>query len=824
AWDALTTGEGDPFFAGEKDMLALAKRKLAAPLFAVVARIGAVAADEKRAWEIIRAVAGVMRLFDSAEGNRLNVLENDGYADDDHRSDLLNRCSRRCGMLLSSDELISIAHLPMAAVRSRKLTRAITRTREVPEPLTLEGVWLGVNKHEGQKRFVRVPDISRTEHMHVIGTQGTGKSTLLLNMICQDIYNGRGCAVLDPHGDLIDEVLAYIPPERYRDVILVDPSDDVYPIGFNILSAHSTIEKNLLASDLVAVFRRLSTSWGDQMNSVLGNAVLAFLENTRVGTLPELRRFFVEPAFRKEMLATVTDPDILYYWEKEFPLLKTNSFGPLLTRLDMFLRPKTIRYMVGQRENKLDFAGIMNEGKILLARLSQGIIGEENGFLLGTLLVSKFHQLAISRQAVESEERRPFFLYIDEFHHFVTPSMASILTGVRKYRLGLILAHQNMTQLRDADVANAVLSSPYTRVCFRVGDQDAKRVAESLAFFESSDILNLGKGEAICRVQKNDWDFNLETIVPPKPEPEQAKQRRQYLHYLTRMQYGMAREKVEEDLAKSRVEPKRERVDPFAKRTEAGSAKKEKLEEPATSRKVAEPLNDQPPPQDEELERIEKFYAKPETQQAPLPKPEATSELRKPTPTDAFTDSKENTRRTVAEMGRGGEQHRTIQKRIKEAAEAHGLRAIIERPIRDGGSHVDIVIECGGAAWACQVATGNNSVDHEFGQIRNSFKAGFENVVVIATKLPFLKKLESAVVVTLGAQTAKHVSYFLPDAFIDEIPKLCVAAPEEPITTKSHGYKVTVETVVLSADETKAREQSALEAYANSIKKKRRKT
>src|SRR6185503_3925098 len=151
---------------------------------------------------------------------------------------------------------------------------------------------------------------------------------------------------------------------------------------------------------------------------------------------------------------------------------------------------KTVRYMVGQRENKLDFADIMDKGKILLARLSQGIIGEENGFLLGTLLVSKFQQLAISRQAVESEERRPFFLYIDEFHHVVIPSMASILTGVRKYRLGLVLAHQNMTQLRDADVANAVLSSPYTRVCFRVGDQDAKRIAESLAFFEPSDILN----------------------------------------------------------------------------------------------------------------------------------------------------------------------------------------------------------------------------------------------------------------------------------------------------------------------------------------------
>lgn len=303
------------------------------------------------------------------------------------------------------------------------------------------------------------------------------------------------------------------------------------------------------------------------MSSVLGNAVLAFVENSRIGTLPELRRFFVEPSFRNEVLSTVTDPDIAYYWEKEFPLLKSNSLGPLLTRLDMFLRPKSIRYMVGQRENKIDFDAIMNEGKILLARLSQGIIGEENGFLLGTLLVSKFHQVAISRQTIGSQDRRPFFLYIDEFHHFVSPSMASILTGVRKYRLGLILAHQNLSQLRDPDVANTVLSSPYARICFRVGDQDAKRVAESLSFFEASDLLNLGKGEAICRIQKNDWDFNLETSVPPRPTDEEAKSRREALQSLTRRHYGIPREKVEEELAKSRVTPDRERNNLFLKRT-----------------------------------------------------------------------------------------------------------------------------------------------------------------------------------------------------------------------------------------------------------------
>ena len=229
--------------------------------------------------------------------------------------------------------------------------------------------------------------------------------------------------------------------------MLLDPSDEAYPVGFNILSAHSELERNLLASDLVSVFRRLSTSFGDQMTTVLGNAILAFLESSEGGTLADLRRFLVEPGFRERFLATVRDPEIVYYWQKEFPLLTGKPQGPILTRLDTFLRPKVIRHMVSQKENRLDFAAIMNGRKILLAKLSQGLIGEENSYLLGTLIVSKLNQIATSRQNMAAAERTPFYLYIDEFHNFVTPSLAAILVGARKYNLGLILAHQELQQL-----------------------------------------------------------------------------------------------------------------------------------------------------------------------------------------------------------------------------------------------------------------------------------------------------------------------------------------------------------------------------------------
>src|SRR5262249_47618816 len=194
----------------------------------------------------------------------------------------------------------------------------------------------------------------------------------------------------------------------------------------------------------VSAFRRFSTSWGDQMTSVLANAVLAFLESDQGGNLADLRRFLIERDFRKSFLETVRDPEVLYYWQKEFPLISQKPQGPLLNRLNTFLRPKLIRYMVAQKENKLDFRTIMDEGKIFLAKLAQGAIGVENAYLLGTLIVSKLNQLVLSRQEQKESERRNFYLYVDEFQNFITPSMASILSGARKYHLGLILAHQDL--------------------------------------------------------------------------------------------------------------------------------------------------------------------------------------------------------------------------------------------------------------------------------------------------------------------------------------------------------------------------------------------
>ncbi len=487
--------------------------------------------------------------------------------------------------------------------------------------------------------------------MHLVGSSGSGKSTLMLNMIVQDIHNGDGLAVLDPHGDLIDQIIARIPEERIKDVVLLDPSDEAYPVGFNILSAHSDLERTLLASDLVSVFRRLSTSFGDQMATLLANAILAFLESSEGGTLTDLRRFLIEPAFRARFLTTVQDAEIVYYWQKEFPLLAGRPQSPILTRLDTFLRPKVIRHMVSQKTNRLDFAAIMNGRKILLAKLSQGLIGEENSYLLGMLAVSKLNQIATSRQNLAASERKPFYLYMDEFHNFMTPSLAAILSGARKYNLGLVLAHQEMHQLstRDTDVASAVIANPYTRVCFRLGDFDAKKLEDGFSFFKAKDLQNLGVGEALVRMERADYDFNLKTVPLPAVEPAVACSRREQIVASSRERYATRREDVEAAIRATHT-PDQAEPEPETRKT------KIRVEVPLPTQKTARASS------------------------------EAGNSLTVPTP------------------GRGGEHHKYLQQLIKRWAEGRGYSVSIEKPILDGLGSVDVALEKGSRSIACEIS------------------------------------------------------------------------------------------------------------------------
>ncbi|MFN0278958.1 MAG: type IV secretion system DNA-binding domain-containing protein [Pyrinomonadaceae bacterium] len=675
------------------NLSAFLKTKLSSPLFALTIRIMTQAPCFERAWEIVRQIGGNLRSFNDPSGNELIALSNDGYSENDHRLSILSRTSYRSGMLLNTSELASLFHLPSSSVRIEKLNRSDAQTKPLPAIALGHSLVLGKNIHDGQTRLATLSKSQRTRHTHLVGSTGSGKTTLILQLIRQDIEAGEGVCVIDPHGDLIDAVCEFIPENRIGDIVLFDPADSDYPIGFNIFQAHTDLEKTLISSDLVAAFKRMSTSWGDVMDAVLANAVLAILESTRGGTLLDLKRFLVEKEFRTEFLQSVADESVRYFWLNEFPLIGGKPQASILIRLDAFLRQKLIRNIVCQKTSKLNFREIMDHKKILLIKLSQGIIGLENSHFLGTLLVTKLHQIALSRQETT---HRPFFaVYIDEFHNFVVPSIEGILSGIRKYNIALTLSHQEYRQLqgRSQEVAESVMSNCYTRICFRLGDSDADRFAKGFSSFDASALQNLGIGEAVCRLEQNRFDFNLETFP------------------ITPIDSTVALRQKNEVITRSR-------------------------QAYATPRVASENQNDNKI----QVPRTED-HAAPDVQLSTETIKGTTNEIETKTPLPPILiEPKQN-------FGRAGQHHQELQGVIKRVAETYGFRVTVEQGIADGTGRIDVSLEKDNLRIACEVSV--TTTDYEITNILKCLADGFDHVIVVVSnqkKLPLINsKIQSEI-------------------------------------------------------------------------------
>lgn len=791
---AVTQSDGKPLFDDGAFLVKATQQKTHGPLYGVVVRLAAAASTHERSWRIVRGMAPALQHFAQPNGNHFAPLSNDGYDSQDHLMDVVNRQTRRCGMVLNIEELTGLVHLPSASVQTKRFLRMDASTRAADASSRREGVCVGINQHGGETSEVWLHPAQRVRHCHILGGTGTGKSTLLFSMIRQDILNGEGIAVLDPHGDLIDRVLGVIPPARMNDVVLLDPADEQFVIPFNILSAHSDFEKQLLASDLVSVFQRLSTSWGDQMNSVFQNAVIAFLESREGGTLAELRRFLLDAQWREQFLQTVDDPDVRYYWKHAFPQLGGGrSIGPIITRLETFLSPKPIRHMVSQRENRLDFRAMMDSGKIFLARLPQGLIGRENAFLLGSLVMTKLQQMAMSRARMPESKRRPFYCYMDEFHHFITPSLTEVLSGARKYGLGLVLAHQELKQLdRDKDVGSAVLSNAFTRIVFRVGDADARALADGFAHFETRDIQSLGVGQAIARIERADHDFNLAIPKPNEPDDLEAEERRSAAIQASRDAYTISRPQVETELL-SRLEQEEDKP------------------QPAKPKKLTEDIPD---------------AAKVQAAESPPPseaKPSAVPPVEPPTAT-AVSPPATIPSPPVADPGKGGHQHRIMQDRIRSVGEQMGFHAHLEMPIGTGRESVDVGLLRHDMRIACEISV-TTTIDHEVGNVRKCLRGNFSLVAVITSDARRLRQIEAAVNGCFNPEEAARVRYFQSESFLSFLTTL--TPPPEPEQVPSapapkesvrKGYKVKRVFTQLTPDERSAREAAALKLLAEELK------
>ncbi|MDO8574518.1 MAG: type IV secretion system DNA-binding domain-containing protein [bacterium] len=371
----------------------------------------------------------------------------------------------------------------------------------------------------------------RRQHTYIIGKTGVGKTALLHNLAVQDIANGEGLCVIDPHGEFVESLLNKVPKERVKDIIYFNPADTDYPLGFNILEIEDLKFKHLVASGLMSIFTKIwSNVWSARMEYIMNNAILALLE-TPGSTLLGITRILVDKDYRQKIISNVTDPVVKAFWINEFESwrdqFRNEAIAPIQNKVGQFLSTNLIRNVVGQRKSTIDIFSLMNEKKVFLVNVSKGRIGEDNAALIGAMLITKIQLAAMERVRIPEDERKDFFLYVDEFQNFATDSFAGILSEARKYRLNLILAHQYIGQLVtdvSTKVRDAVFGNVGTMITFRVGANDAEFLEKEFTpEFLPEDIVNLPNYSVYLRLMVDgvtSRPFSAKTLPPFKSPTE----------------------------------------------------------------------------------------------------------------------------------------------------------------------------------------------------------------------------------------------------------------------------------------------------------------
>lgn len=416
---------------------------------------------------------------------------------------------------LSVSELATIWHLPYLALKDIKnITWGKSLLGEPPITLptfdtTPEDKRDQVNlfatcEYKNQQAIYGIKNEDRRRHLYVMGKTGTGKSTLLGNMIINDLKHNQGVAVIDPHGDLVETVLHYIPSSRINDVVYLNPADPEYSVRLNPLEATGQEHKELVASGIIAIFQKLyAYSWGPRLEHILRNTLLTLLSRDQ-STLEDIVKILTNPQFRKKITESLDDPVLKAFWDDEFAnmgdKLRAEAVSPILNKVGQFVSSPLIRGVINHPNNSFSIQEIMDQGKILLVNLSQGKLGEDNSALLGAMLITKIQLTAMNRVYMDEEERRDFFMYVDEFQNFATTSFIKILSEARKYRLCLTLANQYIDQV-DEDVRKAIFGNAGSIVTFLVGAQDAYLMSKEFGgAYTEEDLVSLGRFQIINKL------------------------------------------------------------------------------------------------------------------------------------------------------------------------------------------------------------------------------------------------------------------------------------------------------------------------------------
>lgn len=555
-----TSGGAKELSERDKTRISEAEKKATKLGYQVKIRLAYLGGNSTNAKLRMQAIVGTFKQFNSTNLNGFKV----GGAS--FKSEDLARYRSRLfadrGFILNIEELASVFHLPHTNVETPNIVWASSKTAEPPSKLPVltgnpsidENIsafgltnFRGINHQFGMLRQ------DRSRHMYIIGQTGAGKSGTLALLALSDIFHNQGYAIIDPHGDFAIDNMKFIPASRIKDVIYFNPADTAFPLGFNPLEVYDPSQKSNISSEVIGVLKRMfAESWGPRLEYILRYTILALLDRPET-TMLDIVRMLTDKKFRKETLTYCQDTVVLQFWNVEFnswtDKFQAEAIAPILNKVGAFTANPVIRNIIGQPKSTFNIREIMDEGKILIVNLSKGLIGEDNAGILGSFLVTKIQLAAMSRSDIpDIKDRRPFYLYVDEFQNFATDSFATILSEARKYGLNLTVANQYISQMNET-VRDAVFGNVGTMITFRVSADDAPILVKQFEpQFEANDLLQMANRSFVINMViggEKTPAFSARTLELPPPQTDNTAN----IIDNTRRVYSRPRAEVEKEIS-----------------------------------------------------------------------------------------------------------------------------------------------------------------------------------------------------------------------------------------------------------------------------------
>ncbi|MFA9289086.1 MAG: type IV secretory system conjugative DNA transfer family protein [Weeksellaceae bacterium] len=489
---------------------------------------------------LLQNVAGTYGSFSLGEGNHLGFssigmgrkefmerLKNRSFSLLEHRTQIMNAQELATLWHPPGKALAGIKNIAWGKTLAGEPPENLPTVDSVPESMRHEVNFFAKAEYKNKDTIFGIKTADRRKHNYIIGKTGAGKSTLIANMAIDDIRRDRGVGIIDPHGDLSETILQYIPKRRMQDVVYLEPFDTERPFALNVLEIKQQQHRDLVASGIVAIFSKLyADSWGPRLEYILRNTIISLLELPQA-TLVDALRILSEKEFRKKAVLQIQDPVMKDFWNKEFDMmtdkLRVEAISPIQNKVGQFVSSKMIRNIIGQQKSTVDLEAIMNDGKILILNLSQGKLGEDNAALLGAMIITQIQLAAMNRSFIKEDDRRDFFLYVDEFQNFATSSFVKILSEARKYRLALTLTNQYIEQL-DEDIMTAIFGNVGTLISFVIGARDADYFTKEFSgLYTAQDLVSLGKYEVVMKMsidQMTSAPFPAKTLPLPAMKNE----------------------------------------------------------------------------------------------------------------------------------------------------------------------------------------------------------------------------------------------------------------------------------------------------------------